>query len=178
MLGDAVWRVLYPGVPEGMGQRPLVWWQLTNRLCDFFKAAGSQTLEIRRMGRRPEAGKWRLAATSVLLPGDAQTSEVGWQPHMLPVESLERRSPLKALNLGLPHKLHTCPLKWSRCRASVPFMLVHGHLGAAQGHGSIRPMYGLPLAPLPPLFSLSIGNMGFTTLAGMKRHPSLGGVKG
>lgn len=29
------------------------------------------------MGKRPEAGKWRLPATPVLLPGDAQTPEAG-----------------------------------------------------------------------------------------------------
>lgn len=41
------------------------------------------------MGRRQrlENGEWRLAGIVLLLPGDAQTSEVGQQPHMLPVES-------------------------------------------------------------------------------------------
>lgn len=131
------------------GKSLLVWWPLTSRLCDFFKATGSQILEI-RMGKGPEAGKWKLPATPVLLPGDAQTSEAAWQPHMLPVESVERRSPLKALHLGLPQKPHTCPLKWSRCRAPVTFRLTHGLLEPAQTWDiRIRSMYVLPLAPLP-----------------------------
>lgn len=115
-----------------------------------FSKQQEATLEIRRIGKRPEAGKWRLPATPVLLPGDAQTSGAGWQPHMLPVENLERRSPLKALNLGLPQKPHTCPLKWSRGRAPVTFRLTHGHLEPAQTW-DIRSMYVLPLVPLPLL---------------------------
>lgn len=36
-------------------------------------------------GKKAEGGEWRLAGALLLLPGDAQTSEVGQQPHMLPV---------------------------------------------------------------------------------------------
>lgn len=81
----AVWRALYPVVPEVMGQRL----QLTSWLCDFFKATGRPALEVGRMGRRQ---RLRTEASQhpphlLLLPGDAQTSGVGQQPHTFPVES-------------------------------------------------------------------------------------------
>jgi hypothetical protein len=54
--------------------------------------------------------EWGLPAAPVLLPGDAQTSAVGRQYHILPVENRERRSPLKALEQGVPQEPYLSPL--------------------------------------------------------------------
>lgn len=61
------------------------------------------TASVIQVGRGPEGVEGRL------LRGDAQTSVAGQATPHASCGNKERRSPLKALELGLPQVFHLCP---------------------------------------------------------------------
>lgn len=81
------------------------------------------TASVIQVGRGPEGVEGRL------LRGDAQTSVAGQATPHASCGNKERRSPLKALELGLPQVFHLCPTLWRL----LSLFSINGHLGPALG---------------------------------------------
>lgn len=105
----------------------------------------SVTASVIQAGRGPAGGEQRCSV------GMSRPLWLAWQHCMLPVGSKERRSPLKALELGLPQVSHLCPHCGGYC-SCLPLM---DTWGPKAGVGPLCCMPQLPMF-LCVLFSLVV----------------------